>query len=92
MASSDATNICASIVRDGDEYVLNGRKWWSSGAGDPRCKIAIFMGKTDPQAPRHKQQSMILAPMDAPGITIERMLPVFGYDDAPHGHGEVRFR
>jgi acyl-CoA dehydrogenase len=91
VASSDATNICASIVRDGDEYVLNGRKWWSSGAGDPRCKIAIFMGKTDPQAPRHKQQAMILAPMDAPGITIERMLPVFGYDDAPHGHGEVVF-
>src|ERR1019366_3479992 len=91
VASSDATNICASIVRDGDEYVLNGRKWWSSGAGDPRCKIAIFMGKTDPQAPRHKQQAMILAPMDAPGIAIERMLPVFGYDDAPHGHGEVVF-
>jgi len=91
VASSDATNICASIARDGDEYVLNGTKWWSSGAGDPRCKIAIFMGKTDPQAPRHKQQSMILAPMDAPGITIRRMLPVFGYDDAPHGHGEVTF-
>jgi acyl-CoA dehydrogenase len=91
VASSDATNICASIVRDGGEYVLNGRKWWSSGAGDPRCKIAIFMGKTDPQAPRHKQQAMILAAMDAPGITIERMLPVFGYDDAPHGHGEVVF-
>ena len=91
VASSDATNICASIVRDGDEYVLNGHKWWSSGAGDPRCKIAIFMGKTDPQAPRHKQQSMILAPMDAPGVTIRRMLPVFGYDDAPHGHGEVVF-
>ena len=91
VASSDATNICASIVRDGGEYILNGRKWWSSGAGDPRCKIAIFMGKTDPQAPRHKQQAMILAPMDASGITIERMLPVFGYDDAPHGHGEVVF-
>jgi acyl-CoA dehydrogenase len=91
VASSDATNICASIERDGDEYVLNGRKWWSSGAGDPRCKIAIFMGKTDPQAPRHKQQAMILAPLDTPGITIERMLPVFGYDDAPHGHGEVVF-
>ena len=91
VASSDATNICASIVRDGDEYVLNGRKWWSSGAGDPRCKIAIFMGKTDPQAAHYKQQAMILAPMDAPGITIERMLPVFGYDDAPHGHGEVVF-
>ena len=91
VASSDATNICASIVRDSDEYVLNGHKWWSSGAGDPRCKIAIFMGKTDPQAPRYKQQSMILAPMDAPGVTIRRMLPVFGYDDAPHGHGEVVF-
>jgi len=78
-------------VREGGEYVLNGRKWWSSGAGDPRCRIAIFMGKTDPQAPRHRQQSMILVPMDAPGITIERMLPVFGYDDAPHGHGEVVF-
>ena len=91
VASSDATNICASIVRDGSEYVLNGRKWWSSGAGDPRCKIAIFMGKTDPQAPRHKQQAMILAPLDTPGIRIERMLPVFGYDDAPHGHGEVVF-
>ena len=91
VASSDATNICASIARDGDHYVLNGQKWWSSGAGDPRCKIAIFMGKTDPQAPRHKQQSMILAPMDAPGVTIRRMLPVFGYDDAPHGHGEVVF-
>src|SRR5580658_3424713 len=91
VASSDATNTSASIVRDGDEYVLNGRKWWSSGAGDPRCKIAIFMGKTDPQAPRHKQQAMILAPLDTAGITIKRMLPVFGYDDAPHGHGEVVF-
>src|SRR5579883_97216 len=91
-ATSDATNISASIVRDGCEYVLNGRKWWTSGAGDPRCKIAIFMGKTDPAAPRHKQQSMILVPMDAPGVTIRRMLPVFGYDDAPHGHGEVEFR
>jgi len=91
VASSDATNICATIARDGDEYVLNGRKWWSSGAGDPRCKIAIFMGKTDPRAARHQQQSMILAPMDTPGIRIERMLPVYGYDDAPHGHGEIVF-
>jgi len=91
VASSDATNIQASIVRQGDEYVLNGRKWWSSGAGDPRCKIAIFMGKTDPTAARHQQQSMILVPLDAPGITIQRMLPVFGYDGAPHGHGEITF-
>jgi acyl-CoA dehydrogenase len=91
VASSDATNISASITRDGDEYVLNGHKWWSSGAGDPRCKIAIFMGQTDSQAPRHLRQSMILAPLDTPGITIRRMLPVFGYDDAPHGHGEVLF-
>jgi acyl-CoA dehydrogenase len=91
VASSDATNIRASIVRDGSDYVLNGRKWWSSGAGDPRCKIAIFMGKTDPAAPIHKQQSMILAPLDTPGITIRRMLPVFGYDHAPHGHGEIDF-
>src|SRR2546429_6774821 len=92
VASSDATNIQSSIVRKGDEYVINGRKWWSSGAGDPRCKIAIFMGKTDPSAPKHKQQSMILVPMDAPGVTIKRMLSVFGYDDAPHGHGEVTFQ
>ena len=91
VASSDATNIRASIVRDGGDYVLNGRKWWSSGAGDPRCKIAIFMGKTDPAAPTHKQQSMILVPIDTPGVTIRRMLPVFGYDHAPHGHGEVDF-
>ncbi len=92
VASSDATNIESSIVRDGDHYVINGRKWWSSGAGDPRCKISIFMGKTDPTAPKHKQQSMILVPMDAPGITIERMLTVFGYDHAPHGHAEMTFR
>jgi acyl-CoA dehydrogenase len=91
VASSDATNIQASIVRDGDDYVLNGRKWWSSGAGDPRCKVAIFMGKTDPSAPKHKQQSMILAPMDTPGIKIRRMLTVFGYDEAPHGHAEIDF-
>lgn len=92
VASSDATNIESSIVRDGDHYVINGRKWWSSGAGDPRCKISIFMGKTDPTAPKHKQQSMILVPMDAPGVTIERMLTVFGYDHAPHGHAEMTFR
>ncbi len=91
VASSDATNIQASIVRDGADYVLNGRKWWSTGAGDPRCKIAIFMGKTDPSAPRHRQQSMILVPLEAPGIKIERLLNVFGYDDAPHGHGELSF-
>jgi acyl-CoA dehydrogenase len=91
VASSDATNIRSSIVRDGAEYAINGRKWYISGAGDPRCRIAIFMGKTDPGAPRHQQQSMILVPMDSPGITIERMLPVFGYDDAPHGHAEILF-
>ena len=91
VASSDATNIQSSIVRDGDEYVINGRKWWTSGAGDPRCKIIIFMGKSDPKAPKHKQQSMILVPMDAPGVTVKRMLTVFGYDDAPHGHAEVLF-
>ncbi len=89
VASSDATNIETRIVRDGDDYVIDGRKWWSSGTGDPRCKIAIVMGKTDAQAPRHQQQSMILVPMDTPGVRIERMLPVYGYDHAPHGHGEV---
>ena len=91
VASSDATNIESSIVRDGSEYVINGRKWWTSGAGDSRCKVAIFMGKTDPSAPKHKQQSMIVVPMDTPGVKIVRMLPVFGYDQAPHGHGEVLF-
>ena len=91
VASSDATNIQSRIVRDGDHYVINGRKWYISGAGDPRCRIAIFMGKTDPAAARHQQQSMILVPMDSPGITIKRMLPVFGYDDAPHGHMEISF-
>ena len=92
VASSDATNIESSIVRDGEEYVINGRKWWSSGAGDPRCKIAIFMGKTDVTAPKHKQQSMVLVPMDAPGVKLERLLTVFGYDHAPHGHAEVTFK
>jgi acyl-CoA dehydrogenase len=91
VASSDATNIQASIVRSGDEYVINGRKWWSSGAGDPRCKVAIFMGKTDRSAALHQQQSMVLVPMDTGGVKIERMLTVFGYDHAPHGHGEITF-
>ena len=91
VASSDATNIRARIERQGDQYVVNGRKWWTSGAGDPRCKVAIFMGKTDPAASTHQQQSMILVPMDAPGVTVKRLLTVFGYDDAPHGHGEVLF-
>lgn len=90
VASSDATNIETSIVRDGDEYVINGRKWWSSGLGDPRCKIAIVMGKTDFDAPKHQQQSMILVPTDAPGVEVVRHLNVFGYDDAPHGHMEVK--
>ena len=91
VASSDATNIEASIRRDGGDYVLNGRKWWISGAGDPRCKVAIFMGKTDPAAPKHKQQSMIVVPMDARGVTVKRMLTVYGYDHAPHGHAEMAF-
>ena len=93
VASSDATNIESSIKREGDFYVINGRKWWSSGMGDPRCKIIIFMGKTDPNNPdRYKQQSQILIPRDTPGIKIVRMLHVFGYDDAPHGHAEVEFK
>jgi acyl-CoA dehydrogenase len=91
VASSDATNIQSSIVRDRDEYVINGRKWWTSGAGDARCRLFIFMGKTDPAAPTYRQQSMILVPRDAPGIRILRHLPVFGYDDAPHGHMEIEF-
>jgi acyl-CoA dehydrogenase len=89
VASSDATNIETRIERDGDHYVINGRKWWSSGVGDPRCKVAIVMGKTDPEADLYRQQSQIIVPMDTPGIEVVRMLPVFGYDDAPHGHAEV---
>jgi acyl-CoA dehydrogenase len=91
VASSDATNIRASIMKDGSEYVINGRKWWTSGAGDPRCKIAIFMGKTNPGAETHKQQSMILVPLETPGVKIVRLLSVFGYDHAPHGHAEIKF-
>ncbi|HEY8242978.1 MAG: acyl-CoA dehydrogenase family protein [Vicinamibacteria bacterium] len=91
VASSDATNIESAIVRDGDHYVINGRKWWTSGAGDPRCRIIIFMGKTDPAAPKHRQQSMILVPRDTPGVRVLRHLTVYGYDDAPHGHMEVAF-
>jgi acyl-CoA dehydrogenase len=89
VASSDATNIRTEIRRDGDHYIINGRKWWSSGVGDPRCKILIVMGKTDPEAPTHLQQSQILVPRDTPGVKVLRMLPVFGFDDAPHGHGDV---
>jgi acyl-CoA dehydrogenase len=89
VASSDATNVETRIQRDGDHYVINGRKWWSSGVGDPRCKVAILMGKTDPNAARHQQQSQILVPLDSPGVTVEKMLSVFGYDDAPHGHAQV---
>jgi acyl-CoA dehydrogenase len=92
VASSDATNIQARIQRDGDFYVINGRKWWSSGAGDPRCKVFIFMGKTDPEAPLHNQQSMIVIPRDAPGVHVKRVLTVFGYDHAPHGHAEIEFK
>ncbi len=92
VASSDATNIETAMVRDGDHYVINGTKWWSSGVGDPRCKIAIVMGKTNPDGSRHSQQSQILVPMDAPGVTIKRMLSVYGYDHAPHGHGEVELK
>src|SRR6476646_4126039 len=92
VASSDATNIECDIARDGDDYVINGKKWWSSGAGDPRCKVAILMGKTDRGEAKHRQQSMILVPMDAAGITIERALTVYGYDDAPHGHMEIELK
>ncbi len=92
VASSDARNIRTRIEKDGDEYVINGTKWWTSGAGDPRCKIFIVMGKTDPNATTYHQQSMILVPRDTPGIEIKRMLPVFGYDDAPHGHAEIEFK
>ncbi|MBL4665972.1 MAG: acyl-CoA dehydrogenase family protein [Sneathiella sp.] len=92
VASSDATNIESDIKRDGDEYVINGTKWWTSGAMDPRCKVLIFMGKTDKSAATYNQQSMIIVPMDTPGITVKRFLPVFGYDHAPHGHAEVEFK
>ena len=92
VASSDATNIQCSIRREGNEYVINGLKWWSSGAGDPRCAVYIVMGKTDPEAPRHSQQSMIVVPANTPGIKVLRPLTVFGYDDAPHGHMEVELK
>jgi acyl-CoA dehydrogenase len=92
VASSDATNIAASIVAAGDHYILNGRKWWSTGAGDARCRLSIFMGKTDPNAQKHLQQSMVLVPMNTPGVKVERMLDVFGYDDAPNGHAEITFK
>jgi len=92
VASSDATNIQTAMVRDGDHYVINGTKWWSSGVGDPRCKLAIVMGKTNPESSRHSQQSQVLVPLDAPGVTIKRMLSVYGYDHAPHGHGEVELK
>jgi acyl-CoA dehydrogenase len=92
VASSDATNICTRIERRGDHYVINGTKWWSSGVGDPRCKVMIVMGKNSFDGDRHSQQSQILVERDAPGVTVKRMLPVFGYDDAPHGHGEVELK
>jgi acyl-CoA dehydrogenase len=91
VASSDATNIRSTITRDGSDYVINGRKWWISGAGDPRCQISIFMGLSNPDAPPHQRQSMVLVPMDSKGVTVTRMMTVFGYDDAPHGHAEIAF-